>query len=82
MMKMVSLIGFEHRASAKSHKPWLHVRAALLANLKTVLSVFSPGSIHFEWQPLNHELRGRGFHLPHANWRFVQERRPELRTQS
>lgn len=79
---MVSLIGFENRASAKSHKPWLHVREALLANLRMVLSVFSPGSIHFEWQPLHHELRGRGFDLPRANWRFVHERRSELRTQS
>ncbi|HZS29099.1 MAG TPA: hypothetical protein VFB76_17865 [Candidatus Angelobacter sp.] len=79
---MVSLIGFENRASAKSHKPWLHVRTALLANLKIVLSVFSPVSIHFEWQPLNHELRDRGFDLPHANWHFVQECRPELRMQS
>lgn len=79
---MVSLIGVENRASAKSHRPWLHVRAALLANLRMVLSVFSPGSIHFEWHPLNHELHGRGFDLPRANWRFVQERGPRLRMQS
>ncbi len=79
---MVSLIGIANRTSAKSHKPWLHLRAALLANVRMVLSVFSPGSTTLNGSHSIMKLRGGGFDLLHANWRFVQERRPELRTQA